>query len=459
LKVKVEQVEKNKVCLEVEVEKEKVNVAVTTAVRSLAKRVKVPGFRRGRVPKNILELAIGKELILDEALELLVPEAYSQAVEEQGVEPIDKPQVEVIKIEEDEPLLFKATVEVKPEVKLGEYKGLSVKKERVVVTEEEIQGVLQDLRERQATFEASEDEPAEHGDLIMVDFSGTVDEQSFEGSKAENMPMIVGAPGFFPGLSESLEGAKKDETREVKVTLPADFHVSEVAEKEAVFNVVVKDVHKKRLADLDDEFAKDVSEFATLDELKADLEKRLMEVKEQQVLEKMEQQALEQAVEQSEVDVPEVMTKRRAHSMLHNFAHELEHRGLSLDKYCEFKETTQEAVEEELLPPARESVKQELVLDAIVKNEGITVSPEKLTEALDNMAKGMKDPEQAKKRWSTDGTQEAMAISLARQEALAFLLKEAEVTEVDPDEGEGTNNEDSAEAEVSAEPDQEKAQE
>jgi len=170
------------------VDSDKVNAAIVAAVRSLAHRVKVPGFRRGRVPKNILELTVGKEAILDEALELLVPKAYSQAVEEQGVEPIDRPQMEVVTIEEGAPLVFKATVEVKPEVTLGEYKGLAINKEKVVVTKEEVEDVLQNLRERQATMEASEDEPADTGDLIMVDFSGTVDGQPFEGSQAENMP-------------------------------------------------------------------------------------------------------------------------------------------------------------------------------------------------------------------------------------------------------------------------------
>lgn len=456
MNVKVEQVEKNKVCLEVEVDKEKVNTAIMSAVRSLSNRVKVPGFRRGRVPKNILELTVGKEVILDEALEYLVPEAYSQAVEEQGVEPIDKPQVEVVTIEEDAPLVFKATVEVKPEVKLGEYKGLSLKKEKFTVTEEEVQEVLQDLRERYATFEASEEEPADTGDLIMVDFSGTVDEQPFEGSKAENMPMVVGAPGFISGLSEGLEGAKKGETREIKVTLPEDFRVSEVAGKEAVFSIVVKDVHKKRLADLDDEFAKDVSEFDTISELKDNIEKRLWEAKEQQVKEKMEEQAISQVMEQTEVEVPKVMAKRRARTMLNNFAHEMEQRGVTLDKYCELKGTTPEEIEEELLPVARESVKQELILDAIVKKENITVSPEKLAEALDSLAQGMKNPDEAKKRWSEDGTQKALAISLARQEAVAFLLKEAVVTEVDPDPDANSGVD---EPEVSSVSDQAEAQE
>lgn len=438
LSVKVEQVEKNVICLEVEVDSDKVNAAIVAAVRSLAHRVKVPGFRRGRVPKNILELTVGKEAILDEALELLVPKAYSQAVEEQGVEPIDRPQVEVVTIEEGAPLVFKATVEVKPEVTLGEYKGLAINKEKVVVTKEEVEDVLQNLRERQATMEASEDEPADTGDLIMVDFSGTVDGQPFEGSQAENMPLIIGTPGFYPGLGEQLVGAKKGDSLEVKIALPDDFRVAEVAGQEAVFSVVVNDVHKKRLANLDDEFAKDVSEFDTLEELKANLEKRLQEVKEQRVREKMETQAIEQVMERTEVEVPAVMATRRARTMLRNFAHELEHRGVTLEKYCEFKETTAENIEEEFLPAARESVKQELILDAIAKKENLTVTPEKLAQALDSLAAGVKDPEQAKERWSEDGTQEAMAVSLLRQEAVDLLLREAAVTEVDPEEDTST---------------------
>ncbi len=189
---------------------------------------------------------------------------------------------------------------------------------------------------------------------------------------------------------------------------------------------------------MDDEFAKDVSEFDTLEELKANLEKRLQEVKEQRVREKMETQAIEQVMERTEVEVPAVMATRRARTMLRNFAHELEHRGVTLEKYCEFKETTAENIEEEFLPAARESVKQELILDAIAKKENLTVTPEKLAQALDSLAAGVKDPEQAKERWSEDGTQEAMAVSLLRQEAVDLLLREAAVTEVDPEEDTST---------------------
>lgn len=449
MNVKVEHVEKNKVCLEVEVDSDKVNAAINTAVRSLSQRVKVPGFRRGRVPRNILELTLGKEAILDEALQTLVPEAYSQALVEQDVEPIDKPQVEVVKIEENAPLVFKATVEVKPEVTLGEYKGLKVTKEKVTITEEEVETILKNLQERAATFVVAEDEPAAVGDLIMVDYTATIDGQEFEGSKAENMPMVVGAPGYYPGLSQSLEGTKKGETKEVKITLPADFRVTELAGKEAVFNVEVKEVHKKRLAAIDDEFAKDVSEFNTLEELKTNIESRLLEAKKQQVQEKMEEQLLNQIVEQAKVEVPEIMIKRRAHTMLHNFAHELEHRGLTLQTYCELKETTQDKVEQEFFPLATKSVKQELVLDAIAKKENITVEPEKVEAALDELATGLKDPDQAKQRWSEDGTREVIENSLIREETLAFLLQEAIVTEVEPSDSEAEEVNEAANTEES----------
>ncbi|MGI6130093.1 MAG: trigger factor [bacterium] len=436
MNVKVEHVEKNKVCMEVEVGKDKVNAAINAAARSLAKRVRVPGFRRGRVPRNILEMTIGKEAILDEALEALIPEAYSQAVVEQGVEPIDKPQVEVVTIEEDAPLLFKATVEVKPEIALGEYKGLALTKEKVSVAEDEVERVLQDLRERHATFTVAEEEPVADGDFVMTDYTATIDGEEFEGSKAENMPLIVGTPGYFPGLSEGLVGARKGETKEVTVSFPADFRVPELAGKEAIFNVVVKEVHKKKLAELDDEFAKDVSESDTLAELKADIEERLLKAKEEQAQTKMQEQAMKLVAEQVEVEIPEVMSKRRAHSMLHNFTHDLQRQGLTLEKYCELRSTTPEEIEQEFLPAAAKSVKQELILDAIVKKENITIGQEKITETLMELSADLKDPELAQKRWAEDGTQEVIINNLSRQEALALLVREATITEVEPEKEE-----------------------
>jgi trigger factor len=439
LDVRLERLEKNKVRLEVEVEKDKVNAAIEAAVRTLSRRVKVPGFRPGRVPRSILEARLGKEVIYDEALELLLPEAYSQAVEAEGLDPIDKPEVEVVKIEEDQPLVFKATVEVKPEVKLGNYKGIAITKQKVEITDEQVEAVLKDLQERHATFAASE-EAAAPGDLVMVDFTATVDGQTFEGGRAENMPLVIGTPGYFPGLSQSLEGVRKGETREVKVGLPENFHVREVAGKEAVFNVTVKEVHKKRLAPLDDEFAKDVSEFATLAELKENIKKRLTEVAERRVREDMENQAVRAVVAGAEVEVPEVLIARRAHTLLHNFAHELEHRGLSLEKYCELKNTTPEKIEKEFRPVAEEQVKTELVLDAIAKAEALSVEPDKLEAALNVMAARSKEPEKLKARWAEDGTQAAVERSLLREEVVSFLLEHAEVTEKEPAQDSGSQD-------------------
>jgi len=450
LSVKVEHVEKNMVCLQVEVDKDKVNAAITTAVRSLAHRVKVPGFRRGRVPKNILELTVGKDAILSEALESLVPEAYSRAVEEEDLEPIDSPEVEVVTIEEGTPLVFKATVPVKPEVTLGDYKGLAIDKEKFSVEAEEVEQVLHNLRERQATYEVSNEEPIATGDLVMVDFSGTVDGKPFEGSKADNMPLVIGAPGFFPGLSERLVGAKHGDTLEVEIPLPEDFHVSAVAGRKAKFDLTVKDVRKKRLAKLDDEFARDISDFDTLAELKANCEQQLYETKKQRIQEKMEAQAIKQVVERSEVDVPDIMTKRRARSMLNSFARELEYRGTSLEKYCELREKTEEEVKQELFPTARDLVKQELVLDAIAKKENITVNPDKLEQALEGLAAAEQDSEQAKERWRHDGTRDALAVNLLRRETINWLLQQAEITEVDPkldDDADADNNKDKTDSE------------
>jgi trigger factor len=433
LSVKMEQVDKNVVCLEVEVDEDKVKAAIAAAARSLAHRIKIPGFRKGRAPKHILELTLGKEALLDEALELLVPEAYGQAVEDQGLEPIDRPQVEVITIKEDVPLVFKATVEIKPEVLVGEYKGLVLEKERVKVKDEEIEQFIEKVREQQAVYEAAEDEPATEGDLITVDFSATVAGHPFEGSEAENMPLMVGKPGFFPGLSQQLSGVKKDDTRVVKITLPDEFTVADLAGQEAEFEIKVKGVRKRRLPEVDDDFAQSVGEYKTVAELKDSFKNNLRKLKEKRIREKMESQAMELIMAETEVEVPSIMAERRAHTMLRNFAYELQYRGTTLEDYCEYKKTTKEKIIEELIPAASLSVKQELILDAIVKKENLVVSPDKLDKSVQELLTDDMDLEEAKERWSEDGTLTVLTSSLLRQEAREFILREAVVTEVEPE--------------------------
>ncbi|MGB3933841.1 MAG: trigger factor [bacterium] len=425
MEVKVEKLEKNRVSLEVELGADQVDKALDQAYRRVVKKVNIPGFRKGRVPRKILEMRLGKGVLYEEAVEILLPEAYAKAVEEASLEPIDQPQIEDIQIEEGSPFRFSATVEVKPEVKLGQYKGLPVERKKAEVSEEEVDNFLENLRERTATWRVVEEGEAEDGDLVIIDFTGYVDGEPLQGGKGENHSLVLGSGSFIPGFEEQLVGAKSGEERKIQVTFPEDYHNQELAGVDAEFNVQVKEIKRKELAALDDEFAKDVSEFATLEELKEDIRKKLLEAAENKAESEFREELVKTAAANAEVEIPEVMVKRRVENMINDLEHRLQQQGLSLDVYLNIIDKTLENLREEFEEAARESVKIDLVLEAIAKAEGIETKEEEIEAELDTMVAGFAEEEdklrELKERLRESGHVDLIADNLIRRKTIDLL--------------------------------------
>lgn len=387
MKAAIEKLDKNRVLMEVEVEASRVQKAIDQAYRRLVKQVNIPGFRKGKAPRFILEQYIGKEPIYNEVAEIVIPPAYEEAVAEHQLEPIDRPEVEIVKVEDGEPLVFKARVEVKPEVQLGPYTGLEVERQEVEVTEADIDAYLKRLQERYAELEVIEDEPAAAGDIVAIDFKGTVDGQPYPGLEGNNYPLELGSGTFIPGFEEQLVGARVNEERTVNVAFPSDYHEKDLAGKEAIFQVTVRGIKRKKLAALDDEFAKDVSECETLADLRQDIRRRLEESQKQRVEAAVRQAAVEKAVDAATVELPEVMVERRIDALIRDLERNLRAQKVTLEEFLKNTDKTIGDLEKEFRPGAERDVKTELVLEAIAKAENIQPSQEEVDAEIERMAK------------------------------------------------------------------------
>ncbi|MCX7780457.1 MAG: trigger factor [Negativicutes bacterium] len=392
MKVTAERIDNHQVRLEIEVPQPEVAKAVAKACQRLANKVNIPGFRKGKVPRKVLEMRIGKEAILDEAFEILASPAYSRALQEQDIDPVTRPEIEVVTLAEDQPLVFKATVVAKPEVTLGEYKGLQVEKPSSEVTEEDVNKHLESLRTRHSKMVVAEDAALANGDFAIIDFAGFIDGQPFKGGEAQGYPLEVGSGSFIPGFEEQLLGAKAGESREVRVTFPEDYFVPELAGKEANFQVKINDIKRRELPELDDDFAKEVGDFGSLEELKADVRNRLEQTAKQKAEREYRNKIIAAAVDNATVDIPEVMVEQRISNMIEDFDVNLQNRGLSLDKYLEYAKTDMAGLRESYRESARTSVKTDLVLESIAKAEKLEVKPEELEAEIAAMAQGYQRP-------------------------------------------------------------------
>ncbi|MCS5695248.1 trigger factor [Desulfofundulus thermocisternus] len=437
MKANAERIEKNTVLLEVEVEADQFSQAMDRAYRKLVKKVNVPGFRPGKAPRIILERHIGKQALVDEAVEMLIPEAYFKAVQDTGIEPVAQPQLELVQVEEGKPVVFKARVVVKPEVELGEYKGLEVSQPSTEVTPEDVQKELERLQNRHARLVSLDEGTVEQGDFVTVDFEGRVDGETFEGGQATDYTLEVGNAGLLPGFEEQLIGMTINETRDIKVRFPEDYPKPELSGKEAVFTVTVKAIKRKELAPLDDEFAKDVSEFDTLEELRSDLENKLKQAAEARAKSEIRQAVVKKAVENARVDIPEEMIKNRLAEMMESLERRLMYQGLTLESYLKYSNSSVEDLEERLRPDARDSLKTMLVLDAIAKAENITVSEEEIQAEIERMAKEMQqDPAVVRKVVEGQGQLDAVITGLVREKVIQFLVDHARI--VAPEENPAT---------------------
>lgn len=384
MSVKWEKLEGNEGVLTVEVDAEQVNKGLDAAFKKVVKNVSLPGFRKGKVPRVLFEKRFGVEALYQDALDILLPEAYAKAVEEAGIEPVSMPEIDIEQMEKGKSLIFKAKVTVKPEVKLGQYKGLEVEKIDTTVTDEDVENELKRLQENYAELVVKEEGTVENGDTAVIDFEGFVDGEPFEGGKAENYSLEIGSGTFIPGFEDQLVGMKAGEEKEIQVTFLEEYHAEQLAGKPATFKVKVHEVKAKQLPALDDEFAKDVDEeVETLDELKSKIRTRLEEAKKNEAEAAVRNAVVEKAAANAEIDIPAVMVQNETDRMLREFDQRLQMQGMNLQLYYQFSGQDEAALREQMKEDAEKRVRAALTLEAIAKAENIDVTDEEVNEELE----------------------------------------------------------------------------
>ncbi|ATO50531.1 trigger factor [Brevibacillus laterosporus] len=384
---KWEKLENNQGVLTVEVDADQVNLALDEAFKKVVKKVNVPGFRKGKVPRKMFENRFGVESLYQDALDILLPKAYGQAVREAGIEPVDRPEVDVEQMEVGQKLVFKATVTVKPEVKLGDYKGLSVEEKDFTVGEEQVEEELKNLQARHAELVTVEEGPAAIGDSANIDFEGFQDGVAFEGGKAEDYSLELGTGTFIAGFEEQVVGMAIGEEKEITVTFPEEYHSPNLAGKEAMFKVKLNSLKRKNLPELDDEFAKDVSEFDTLEEYKADLKAKLEEKAEAEKKNHVREQLVLKATENAEIEIPDVMVESELDQMVKEFEQRLQMQGMNLELYYQFSGTDESALRDQMRKDAVLRVRTALVLEAIANAENLETKEEDVDQELEQYAK------------------------------------------------------------------------
>lgn len=425
MSVVVEKAEKNTVALEVTVDAEKFVVAVNQAAKNLAKKVNVPGFRKGKAPRRMVELHVGKEALYDEALDQLIGPAYAEAVVESGIEPVDRPEVNLVQIEEGKDLIFKAKVLVKPEVELGEYTGLHVEQDAVSVTDEQVMEELKNKQQQHARLLTLEAGTVQNEDTVAIDFEGFKDDVPFVGGKAVNYELVIGSGTFIPGFEEGLIGAELGQHVDVNVTFPAEYHSAELAGQKAVFKTDIKKIQRKELSVLDDEFAKDVSEFETLDELKADLRNKLLKHSESMAKANHLKVIVAKVVDNASVEIPEVMVNERIKVIEDDLKRNLAQQGMTIEQYYQYTNSSEKVMQERLRPQAAEGVKTDLVLEAIAKVEGIGVTEDEVNEGIKKLSEQYKqDAQLLKQSLIARGELEFYKQGLISEKTVSFLVEQ-----------------------------------
>lgn len=424
-----EKVENNQGVLTVEVDASQVDAALDQAFKKVVQKVQVPGFRKGKVPRKMFESRFGVESLYQDALDILLPAAYGQAVRETGIEPVDRPEVDVEQMEKGKNLIFKATVTVKPEVKLGDYKGLTIEEKDFTVTDETVDAELKRMQERHAELVAVEEGAAQEGDIVVIDFEGFQDGVAFEGGKAEDYSLELGSGTFIAGFEEQLVGLAIGDEKEIKVTFPEEYHSPNLAGKEAVFKVKLNSLKRKNLPVLDDEFAKDVSEFDTLEELKADTKKKLEEKAAQEKEQYVREQLVLKAAENAEIDLPAVMVEHELDQMVNEFGQRLQYQGMTLELYYQFSGMDESQLRDQLRADATSRVRTSLTLEAIGKAEKIEATEEDVTEELNKLAGVYGRPaDELRKIFTAQDNMLALYSDVQIRKTVDFLVAQSKVS-------------------------------
>ncbi len=425
MSLQVEKLEKNMAKLTIEVPAGDFEKALQRAYNKQKKKISVPGFRKGKVPRQMVEKMYGPEIFYDDAANELIPKAYEEEVKNSDLNIVSRPVIDIEQIQKGEAFIFTAEVALKPEVTLGEYKGLEVDAVSVEVTAEEVEEKVKEEAEKNARTITVEDRGVENGDDVILDFDGYVDGEAFEGGKGENYPLTIGSGSFIPGFEEQLVGAEPEKEIEVKVTFPEDYHAEELKGKDAVFKCTVHEIKTKEIPEIDDEFASEVSDFDTLDEYKEDLKVKLKEQKEKDAREQKEDQAVEKAVANASMEIPDAMIDEQVRMMVNEFAQNLQYQGLSLEQYSQITGMTKEKMEEEMRPQAVKRIESRLVLEAVVKAENIEVSEEKFDEEIKKMAENYRMEADKLRELMGEEELKNMKMDIAVQEAITLLADHA----------------------------------
>ena len=425
MSLQVEKLEKNMAKLTIEVPASDLEKALQSAYKKQKNKISLPGFRKGKVPRQMIEKMYGAEIFFDDAANEIIPKAYADAYDECELEIVSRPEINIVQIEKGKPFIFTAEVATKPEVTLGEYKGLEVDKVSTRVTQKEVEAKIEEEAEKNARTVTVEDRAVQDGDEVILDFEGFVDGEAFEGGKGENYPLTIGSGSFIPGFEEQLVGAEAEKEVEVKVTFPEDYHAEELKGKEAVFKCTVHEIKAKELPEIDDEFAAEVSEFDTLDEYKADVKAKIKEQKATDGKRKQEDQAVEQAIQNASYEIPDAMVDTQISQMANDFAQRIQSQGLTMEQYYQFTGMTEEKMNEEFKPQAVKRIETRLVLEAIAKAENIEISDEKLDEEIAKMAEAYKMEADKLKEFMGDAEKKQMKEDMAVQEAVTFLVENA----------------------------------
>lgn len=379
--------ENNRACFNIEITEEEFEKAIQKAYLKNRNKFNIPGFRKGKAPRKIIELNYGEGIFYEDALNIILPQAYEEAVESLELEPVDSPEVDIEQLEKGKPVILKIEVTIKPEVKLGNYKSIEVEKVEYNVTDEDVERELKAIQEKNARIVDASDREIKEGDIVTIDFKGFIDGEQFEGGTAENQRLEIGSNTFIPGFEEQLIGKKKGDKVDVKVTFPEDYFNENLRGKEATFEVVIHEVKEKELPKLDDEFAKDVSEFDTLEEYKNSIRERLeKEAKDREKIE-FENKLVDKVVEEAEVDIPEAMIEHQIEHEIDDFNYRLRLQGLDIDQYLNLTNSKLEDLKKQIRPLAEKKVKTDLVLEAIGKKENIKVTEEDIDKELERIAK------------------------------------------------------------------------
>ncbi len=426
MKVEKDELDGNRVRLHVTIEKEAVNDALDHAYKKVAEEVDVPGFRQGNVPRKVLESKFGEEILYKDALDVLIPAQYSMAVDEAEIEPIDEPEIEDYHIASDEEGSFTAEVEVKPEVELGEYTGLGVEKEEVEVDEERVDEAIEEMREEKSQLASTEGSIVQEGDHVVIDFTGYIDGETFPGGSAEEFLLEIGSGDFVPGFEEKLIGKEVDEENphEISITFPEDYDSEDLAGEHAVFEVTIKEIKQKEVPELDDEFAQEVGDYETFEEMREDIREQINERMEQNARIQAENEVIEKVSENAEVDVPEKLVEEELDNLYQQMVQNLQSQGVDVEEFFSYSDLTEDEWRRENREDARKRAKNNLVLEAIAAAEDIEVKEEEIDERIEEMAENSEgDFQQIKQFMQMQGQLENLKRGLKMEKTIDFLLE------------------------------------